>query len=171
MTPSPSQTASPDTRTITGTLLDSNGNPMAGYVVELHSDPITTITDANGRYTFYDVEYTKHELVVKTSEGDEIAVFELSFSQGEEFGTDVTDDGVSITFTRSTSSVNIEVAVAADQSGASISQVQVVDNPQTSDAKSGIGAVLLWIGIGVFTAAIIAALIIILLKRRKGTQI
>jgi hypothetical protein len=145
---------------------------MAGYVVELHSDPITTVTDANGRYTFHDVEYTKHEMIVKTPKGEEIATFELSFSEGEEFDTDVTDEGVSITFTNSTATVEIEVALAADQRGARISQVLGVDNPQTGDAPSGIGTVLLWIGGGIFAVAVIAALIIILLrKRRKGTQI
>mgnify|MGYP000398037725 CR=1 FL=1 len=171
-TVTPSQTAGANTRTITGTLLDSNGNPMAGYVVELHSDPITTITDANGRYTFRDVEYTKHEMIVKTPKGEEIAAFELSFSQGEEFDTDVTEKGVNVTFTNSTATVDIEVAVAADQSGATISHVQAVENPQTDDTSGGIGTVLLWIGGGIFAAAIIAALVIILLrKRRKGTQI
>lgn len=145
---------------------------MAGYVVELHSDPITTITDANGRYTFRDVEYTKHEMIVKTPKGEEIAAFELSFSQGEEFDTDVTEKGVNVTFTNSTATVDIEVAVAADQSGATISHVQAVENPQTDDTSGGIGTVLLWIGGGIFAAAIIAALVIILLrKRRKGTQI
>jgi len=145
---------------------------MAGYVVELHSDPITTVTDANGRYTFHDVDYTSHELIVKTPEGEEIAAFEMEFSQGDKVGTDVTKQGVDITYTSSTTTVDIEVALTADHSGAEIAQVQVVDNPQTSDATGGIGTVLLWIGGGVFAVAIIAALIIILLrKRRKGTQI
>jgi hypothetical protein len=166
-TPSPSQTASPDTRTITGTLLDSNGNPMAGYVVELHSDPITTVTDANGRYTFYDVDYTSHELIVKTPKGEEIAAFEIEFSQGDKVGTDVTEQGVDITYTSSTTTVDIEVALAADDSGAEIAQVQVVDNPQTSDAASGIGTVLLWIGGGVLAVMLIALLIIILIKKKK----
>lgn len=144
---------------------------MAGYVVELHSDPITTITDANGRYAFYDVDYTSHNLIVKTPEGETVATFELKFSQGDEAVTDVTEKGVDITYTSSTATVDIEVVLAADQSGAAISQVQVVDNPQTSDAAGGIGTVLLWIGGGIFAAAIIAALIIILMKKRKGTQV
>lgn len=142
---------------------------MTGYVVELHSDPITTITDAYGRYTFYDVDYTNHEMIVKTPKGEEIATFELSFSQGNIFGTDLTEEGVNITFTKSTATVDIEVAVAADQGGATILDVSSVDNPQTSDAFGGIGSVLLWIGGGIFAVAIILALIIMLLKKRKYT--
>ena len=144
---------------------------MAGYVVELHSDPITTITDANGRYTFVDVDYTSHELIVKTPEGEEIAAFELEFSQGDEAATDVSEKGVDITYTSSTTTVDIEVALTADDSGAEIAQVQVVDNPQTSDAAGGIGTVLPWIGGGALAAMLLALLIIILMKRRKETQV
>lgn len=139
--------------------------------MELHSDPITTITDENGRYAFYDVAYTNHELIVKTPEGTEIAAFELSFAQGDQMDTNVTDEGVSVTYTNSTVSVDIEVAVAADQSSAAIARATGVDNPQTNEGAGGIGTVLLWIGGGIFAAAIIAALIIILLKRRKYNEI
>jgi hypothetical protein len=163
----PSETANGNTRTITGTLLDSDGNPMAGYVVELHSDPITTVTDVNGRYTFYDVDYTSHELIVKTESGEKIAEFELVFSEGEEFSTDVTEEGVDITYTRSTETVNIEVKLIPDQSGAAISEVSGTDNPQTSDALGGLGSILWWIIGGVLVVMLITLLIIILLKRKK----
>ena len=124
--PTESSAAGMNTRTISGTLLDSNGNPMAGYVVELHSDPMTTVTDAQGRYTFRDVEYTNHELIVKTPKGEEIAVFTLAFSQGDTTDTDVTETGVNITYTKSTATVQIEVALKADKGGAEISQVLVI---------------------------------------------
>ena len=172
-TPAPTATGTPTTtpeansRTITGTLLDSDGNPMAGYVVELHSDPITTVTDANGRYTFYDVDYTSHELIVKTAEGEKIAEFELAFVEGEEFGTDMSEKGVNITYTRSTETVNIEVELIPDQGGAAISQVSGSDNPQTGGSLGGIGTVLLWIGGGVLALMLIALMIIILKKKKK----
>jgi hypothetical protein len=168
ITPSPTQMPGTNTGIISGTLLDSNGNPMAGYVVELHSDPMTTVTDANGRYAFYDVDYTSHELIVKTPEGDKIAEFELVFSEGEEFSTDVTEKGVDITYMRSTDTVNIEVKLIPDQSGAEISQVFSSDNLQTSDALGGIGSVLWWIGGGVLVVMLITLLTIILLKKKKS---
>jgi len=104
---------------------------------------------------------------VKTPKGEEIATFTLSFSEGKEFGTNVNKEGVDITFTKSTAAVDIAVVVEADQSGATISQAIGVENPQTSDGFDGIGTVLLWIGGGIFAAAIIAALVIILQKRRS----
>ena len=142
---------------------------MAGYVVELHSNPMTTVTDKNGRYTFYDVDYTSHELIVKTAEGEKIAVFELAFSEGDAFNTDVTKAGVNITYTNSTATVNIEVKLMPDQSGAAISQASGSDNPQAVDFLGGISTVLLWIGGSVLAVMLIALLVIILLKKRSLT--
>ena len=166
----PIPTAAANTRTITGTLVDSNGNAMAGYLVELHSEPMTTVTDANGWYAFYDVDYTSHDLIVKTAEGKKIVGFELDFSEGEKFSTDLTEKGVDITYTRSTETVNIEVKLIPDQSGATISQVSGTDKPQTSDSLGGIGTALLWIGIGVLAVILITLLIIILLKKKKDDR-
>jgi len=164
--PAASQTPSVNTRTITGTLLDSDGTPMAGYVVELHSDPVTTITDAQGHYTFNDVDYTKHELIVKTSNGEKVAAFALKFSEGNEFDTDVKEDSVNITFTKSTVTVNIEVVVVADRGEASISKVSSVEIPRTGDS-GGIFSTLLWIIIVFVSIVIIAALIFVVVRTRK----
>ena len=126
-------------------MVDSNGNPLARYVIELHSDPITTITDADGHYTFYNVDYTDHELIVKTPKGIKIATFTLSFSEGDKFSVDVRKKGVDIRFTKSIITVDIQVVVDADQSGAAIFQVSSNDIPETSDNLWDIG-ILLWIG-------------------------
>ena len=161
------ETAAAGTRTITGTLLDSNDNPMAGYVVELHSDPITTITDANGQYTFHNVDYTSHELIVKTAEGEKIAEFELAFSEGKEFSTVMTKEGVNITYTLNTETVNIEIKMTPDQSGAAISRVSGSKIPQTSNSLGGFGSVLWWVGGGALALMLITLLIIVLLKKKR----
>lgn len=143
---------------------------MAGYVVELHSDTMTTVTGADGRFAFYDVDYTRHALIVKADEGQIISEFELTFSKGEVFSIDLTEKGVNITYTHSTETVNIEVKLIPDQSGAAISQVSGSDNPQTSDSPGGVGSVLWWIGGGVLAVMLIALLIIILLKKKKDDR-
>jgi hypothetical protein len=162
--PSSTQTPLPNTRTISGTLVDSNGKPLAGYVVELHSDPITTITDTDGHYTFYNVDYTDHKLIVKTPKGEEITAFKLSFLEDDIFGANITKKGVDITFTKSTVTVDIQVIVDADQGGAAISQVLSNEIPETSHSFWGID-MLLWIG-GIVGLVIIAALFIISRKRK-----
>ena len=72
-----------------------------------------------------------------------------------------------ITYTSNTAAVDIEVAVAADDGAATIAQVSSVDEPQT---QSGIGTVLLWVGVGILAVMLIALLIIILVKRKKDSQ-
>jgi uncharacterized repeat protein (TIGR02543 family) len=58
-TPMPTPTATPITMeetqrkiTVIGTVLDENGNPLAGMTVELHSDPMIVVTDEAGQFTF-----------------------------------------------------------------------------------------------------------------------
>ncbi len=172
VTPAPTATEtsaespSAGTGTIIGTLLASDGKPLAGYVIELHSDPITAVTDMNGRVAFKDVDYTSHELIIKTPEGRLIAEFELAFYEGEEFGAEVAKEGVSITYTRSTETVSIEVRLMPDQSGAAISQVYDSNNPKTGGSYDAAGSILWWIGGGVLAVILIALSVILLLKKK-----
>ncbi|WP_079913024.1 MucBP domain-containing protein [Paenibacillus sp. 32352] len=53
--------------TVFGVVKDSNGKPLAGVQVELHSNPRITYTDANGNYSFDNVELGKHTVLLKTS--------------------------------------------------------------------------------------------------------
>ena len=148
-------------REITGILLDSNGNPMAGYIVELHSDPVTTVTDAQGRYTFYDVEFTEHTLTVKTPEGEEISSLRLSFSQGEEFDISTTNTETIITYTATTITVSLIVTVSEDQSTASISEIT-----STSSAEA-VRESTWWIWVLVVAMAGIASVLIIWFVRKR----
>lgn len=54
----------------TGTLIDENGNPMVGYFITLCSTPVTVITDNEGKYTFTDVDFTNHTLIVENTDDD-----------------------------------------------------------------------------------------------------
>lgn len=179
-TPPPTPTSAPkDTpaeslahsmRTIAGTLLDSIGSPISRYVMELHSDPMTTVTDKNGRYIFYDVEYTNHKLVVKTPADEIVAAFELAFSEGEEFGMAISEKGVNITYTQSTETVNIEIKLISDKGSAVISQVSDSDKLRSSALLGEMGSALLWIGGVVLAGMLIALRIIISLKKERKTR-
>lgn len=147
-----------------GTLLDANGQPMAGYVVELHSDPVTTVTDSGGRYVFHDVDFTSHELIVKTPEGEKIKAVALAFSQGEAFGTQITQEHVSITYAKETATVNIVVQMTSSQNGAVVTQVS---DSELSTSSGGTVTALPWIVGGAVAAAAVAVLIALLLKKRK----
>lgn len=64
---------------LSGTLIDSDGNPLAGYTIVLHSDPITRVTDTNGKFLFEDVPFNNHTMIVSNGV-DEIGRYKLSFS-------------------------------------------------------------------------------------------
>ena len=59
--------------TVTGTLLDVNGNPISGATVEIHSEVRTGTTDSNGNFEIEDVEVGNHEIIFKNSSNEIIA--------------------------------------------------------------------------------------------------
>ena len=54
-------------------ILDANGQAMNGVTVELHSTPRVTVTDTKGMASFDTVEFGKHTLIVKDSNGNVLA--------------------------------------------------------------------------------------------------
>lgn len=154
ITPSPTQEPGDKTRTLCGELLDSNGNPKVGYVVELHSTPITAITDSQGRYRFDNVDYTAHTLFVKTPTGKQITSFALSFEEGDKFSKTVKADGADIQYTNSTVSVDITIALDGDEDSAKITEISGVDNPATGRTPS----LLIWILMAAFAVTLIGSI-------------
>ena len=63
-----------------GTLVDNNGNPIPYYTIEVHSDVVTTTTDAEGNFEVY-VPKQEHELVVKDTTGLEIVKDKVDLSK------------------------------------------------------------------------------------------
>lgn len=151
--PTPTPTPGSNTRTITGKLVDSDGNPMAGCIVELHSDPITTITDDSGMFAFHNVEYTNHTLKIKKNSGLQLAAYALEFAEGSAFDSTVSDTAVQITYTQNTVAVDITMS-KSDEDDVVIDDVDGVTNPSTGNDELlvlVIAAVLLGIIIGVWT--------------------
>lgn len=93
------------TLTIKGTLLDADGNPMAGFFLELHSNLRSAVTDVNGRYVFSNVTFAHHILLVKNADGVEVATYELDFAKGDQFLSSVTQTGANITYTDDTAEI------------------------------------------------------------------
>ena len=67
--------------TLSGTLVDGNGDPLANKTVELHSEIKTTTTDANGFYKFENVTEGDHTLYVKDEDDTEIANISITFTK------------------------------------------------------------------------------------------
>lgn len=58
---------------LSGRLVYEDGTPVANTLVELHSDPRSTYTDAQGSFFFYNVAQGDHTVYVKDDDGNVMA--------------------------------------------------------------------------------------------------
>jgi hypothetical protein len=58
---------------VTGYLYGSGGTPLANATIETHSTLRTAVTDSDGKYTLYGLEYGSHEITIKNSLNETIA--------------------------------------------------------------------------------------------------
>ena len=65
-----------------GTLVDSNGNALPYYNIEIHSDVVTTTTDAEGKFEVY-VPKQEHDILVKDTTGLELVKDKVNLSNEE----------------------------------------------------------------------------------------
>lgn len=133
----------PDTHkgNIVGTLLDSSGNPLAGYNITLYTNPINMVTDADGGFAFMGMPFDHHTLVVSDSSNKEIGRYTLNFTQGSHntYTVDIDNSVVDITFRKSTNGLDITIQANEDLNDISIAQLlysldpvpEIVKNPET----------------------------------------
>lgn len=137
---------------ITGTLLDSDGNPIAGKTVKLHSKVVTTVTDSKGRFTFTNVPLVDHELIIESSEGTELGRYDLSFGKSDSTSYSVDDTDVDVNVTSNT--VAIDILVNVSNSGeVSIEKITFGENPQTGDTETA-STWIVWVILAVFVVAV-----------------
>lgn len=60
-------------------LKDANGNPLKDYIVEIHSEIMTSVTDANGYCRFTNVEIGEHTVVIKDKNNKIVAEQKVTF--------------------------------------------------------------------------------------------
>lgn len=80
--PDPTPKAEEDKFTLSGTLYDSNGDPLSNMTVELHSKVMTTKTNAIGFYIFENVVPGEHTLYVKDEADNEMASIAITIAKG-----------------------------------------------------------------------------------------
>jgi|GEM_PF-1187136 len=100
------------TVTVTGVLLDESDNPLAGYTVELHSDPMKTVTDETGRFVFNDVPVGSHTLKVMDNAGSSINSFEFNMNTNDNFSWDKSNKAVNVSLKENTNTVGLTIAVS-----------------------------------------------------------
>ena len=154
---------------ISGVLVDSDGDPLAGFSVTLHSDPVTVVTDSAGEFTFTDVELTQHTLIIKKSDGTQIGEYVLNFTEGGAEAYSLNGNEINLTITSNTVAIDITISTDENVTGTSIEGVKFTHNPKTGD--SGAPARLAYI-IAIIAAGIVlvAASGIIFVKVRKKSR-
>ena len=126
--------------------------------------------NANGYFAFNDISYTHHELIVKKADGVQIAVFDLDFTQGGQFRTDVTQTGVNITYTGKEAAINIEFALTKDQNGVKILQVSGSEKPVNDTSGISSNMTFLWIAGGVLATGVVIFFVFFLIKKKRKRE-
>ena len=82
---------------LTGRVRMTDGTPAVGRTLELHSDPMRTVTNSTGSFLFYRVEEGEHRLLVMNSDGSTAASRTLQLERGartEGVSIDRKQDGI-----------------------------------------------------------------------------
>lgn len=118
---------------LTGKLIDANGNSLEGYIFTLYSTPITELTSAEGTFAYPDIAYTHHTLVIQNPSNIEIERFSLMFREGRITGYSHNGSTVSITYTPSTLNIDLLFQLNATLDGVDFIKISFLNNPETGD--------------------------------------
>jgi len=120
---------------ITLTLVDSDGNPLSYYPVELHSVVIKGTTDVNGKVTFKNVSLENHELVVFDKNGNELGTIQLIMSKSDTNSTSVNGSNINVNFNKSAISLDLKIQLD-DNNNLLVKEVSIGSaetSPKTGD--------------------------------------
>jgi|GEM_PF-3326132 len=130
------KTVSDKTGDVTGKLVDSAGNPLAGYKITIHSTPATTTTDANGVFRFSGVSFDSHTLFIRNASSTLIEQFSLIFTKSNATSSSISGDTITLLYKGSTALIHLDLQANAALDGVSFLDATFVANainPQTSE--------------------------------------
>lgn len=155
-----------------GRLVDNSQKPLAKYSVTIYSNPMTEITDADGKFRFENVPYDQHTLVVCNPEGVEIGRFLLDFCRGDQAEMDIDneDKTVKIAYTNDTLGFKLKIKIISDDQG-----IDIVGYDCEGDAKTQTHQIreqrslslIVIIMIGIAVLAVLGIILIIAVKKRR----
>jgi VCBS repeat-containing protein len=119
------------TGSFTITLTDSNGNPLVGLTVELHSVVMTAVTDENGMAVFKNVSLENHELYVFDKNGNEIGQITISMTPSDNNSTLVEGDSIVVYYNDNAVSLDIDLSVN-DENTLTVGTITINENPKTA---------------------------------------
>lgn len=78
---------------LSGLVRYTDGTPCANKVLELHSQPRTTVSDGNGRFFFYNIAQGAHTVVVVGGDGQTLGSLTVTFDEGQSSARIYKSDG------------------------------------------------------------------------------
>ena len=153
-------------REVSGNISIEGGEGQEGVPVTLNSNPRTVFTDANGDFSFNNVGFTDHTLVIRNGEGNIIGEYELDFTLGNE--TRVVIDGATayITYESNAIMVWLDITMNASGTGTTLDDVTVINNPDTGSEVNA-WSLIMWIGATIVLLVLLAGMVIIVAIRKK----
>lgn len=148
------ETTKPDAPkgSIRGRLADAKGEPLAGYMVVLHSDPITAMTNSNGEFVFENVPLTSHTLLIQETDGMEIGRYGLAFTQSDTASYTKDEENLDITSTVNTVAIDVLIHVSEDGKTTSMDKVTIIVNPKTGEDS------MLWVWVLCIAAIVMGSI-------------
>ena len=73
---------------MSATVVDVNGNPLVGYTLEIHSNPVSAELDDTGRGSFGNIQVGDHTLYLKDVDGHVVASKSIVIAFGDEYSID-----------------------------------------------------------------------------------
>lgn len=140
---------------IHGVVKDSDGNPMPGVRVELHSVVQTTITNEKGEYSFDKVELGEHELILMDADSLEkigkisILVDNLEWSHEK--------SAISLKLTEEMPELSVDVIVTPNNAPVVPTPPTTEDKPTPTDEQNDQNSILIILGSLLLATAVFAA--------------
>ncbi|MBN2879039.1 MAG: InlB B-repeat-containing protein [Clostridia bacterium] len=159
--------------TLRGRLTDSDGMAVSGYTIVLYSSPLSRLTDENGEFSFENIPYTRHTMIVENELGEETGRFDIVWAAGEESHAlaDESTNIISIIYSEDTLTVSIPVEIESTGGDIAIASGEEIsfllkEPEQTSSGKKVYMIVLM----GIIAACIIGVGYILYIGRIRNKE-
>ena len=123
---------------IKGVLKDIDGNVLAGYTVELHSEVKTAITNEKGEYSFEDVSEGLHTIIVRAPENTIVSYTQITVAYDS--NSDYEHNIIGFNNNTNTEVIDLIVKPSLDLEVKYVNTINdtTIGNPKTGVVNSGI---------------------------------
>ena len=126
------------TYTVQGTVM-RNGQPVSGITMELRSRLKTYVTDANGKFSFADVECGKHSLTALKN-GEIVGYVEFILLEGNQVDLSLTDGVYTVNTNQNAIGIDLVLTLESDDTMRMTEAKEVSGAPKKEPASGGNGS-------------------------------